>query len=57
MTFTSELVIDAFEPGQTLDDCNHLELITANIEHSFLGDLTMSVTCPNGTTVVLLENA
>ena len=57
VTFTSELVIDAFESGQTLDDCNHLELITANIEHSFLGDLTMSVTCPNGTSVVLLENA
>lgn len=57
VTFTSDLVIDSFEPGQTLDDCNHLELITANMEHSFVGDLTMSVTCPNGTTVVLLENA
>ena len=57
VTFSSDLVIDAFEPGQTLDDCDHLELITANIEHEFIGDLTMFVTCPNGTSVVLLENA
>ena len=57
VTFSSELVINAFEPGQTLDDCDDLEFIQANIEHEFIGDLTMFVTCPNGASVVLLENA
>ena len=56
VTLSSELIIDAFEGGQTLEDCSHLEAISANLEHDQVGDLTISVTCPNGTEVVLLEN-
>ena len=49
--------MDFFEDGQTLDNCEDLELITANIEHTYVGDLNMSVICPrNGTEVVLMEN-
>ena len=54
--FPSEIVVDAFAPGQTLEDCSQLETITANMFHEYVGDLTISVTCPNGTEVVLLEN-
>ena len=54
--FISELTVDFFEDGQTLDNCEDLELITANIEHTYVGDLNMSVICPNGTEVVLMEN-
>jgi len=54
--FISELTVDFFEEDQTLDDCDDLLLVTANIEHTFVGDLSMSVICPNGTEVVLMEN-
>ena len=54
--FISELTVDFFEDGQTLDNCEDLELITANIEHTYVGDLNMSVICPDGTEVVLMEN-
>ena len=50
------MTVDFFEDGQTLDNCEDLELITANIEHTTVGDLNMSVICPNGTEVVLMEN-
>lgn len=54
--FVSELPIDFFDDGQVLEECDDIELITANIEHSFIGDLTMSVICPDGTEVILMEN-
>ena len=54
--YTSDLFIDFFDTDQVLEDCDDIELITANIEHSFIGDLTMSITCPDGTEVILMEN-
>ena len=54
--FVSELFIDFFDQGQVLEDCADIEFITANIEHSFVGDLTFWVTCPDGTEVILMEN-
>ena len=42
--FPSEIVVDAFAPGQTLEDCSQLETITANMFHEYVGDLTISVT-------------
>jgi gliding motility-associated-like protein len=56
VAFTSELFIDFFEQGQVLENCEDIELITANIEHSFIGDLTFWITCPDGTEVILMDN-
>lgn len=53
--FNSTLSFDFFETGQTLDDCNDLEQININMEHSYLGDLEMIITCPDGTSVTLHE--
>ena len=49
VAFTSELFIDFFDTDQVLEDCDDIELITANIEHSFIGDL---FNLPDGTGVV-----
>ncbi|MGB0150196.1 MAG: PKD domain-containing protein, partial [Flavobacteriales bacterium] len=38
VAFTSELFIDFFDTDQVLENCEDIELITANIEHSFIGD-------------------
>ena len=54
--FTSELVIDFFDPGQVLEDCDDLMSFSAVLEHSFIGDLTMWVTCPDGTEVLVMDN-
>jgi len=55
VTFSNSIVFDYFEPGAVLDDCNDLLSITINMEHSYLGDLNFSMTCPDGTSVTLLE--
>jgi gliding motility-associated-like protein len=44
--------VTAFEPTAILDDDDFVE-VCAEIEHSYLGDLDMSLTSPNGTTVSL----
>jgi gliding motility-associated-like protein len=56
VAFTSELFLDFFEQGQVLENCEDIELITANIEHSFIGDLSFWITCPDGTEVILMDN-
>ena len=53
-SYSSTLTFDFFEPGATLDNCEDLEQVFVNMEHSFLGDLQISLTCPNGTNVILL---
>ena len=54
--FTSELFIDFFDPDQVLEDCDDLMSFSAVIEHSFIGDLTMWITCPDGTEVLIMDN-
>jgi gliding motility-associated-like protein len=54
--FTSELFIDFFDTDQVLEDCDDLMSFSAVIEHSFIGDLTMWITCPDGTEVLIMEN-
>ena len=44
--------VTAFEPTAILDDDDFVE-VCAEIEHSYLGDLDMSLTSPNGTSVSL----
>ena len=54
-SYTSELVFDFFDDGQTLDDCDDLLNLSINMEHSYMGDLQIQVNCPSGNTVVLVE--
>lgn len=51
--YQSEINVAGFGPGQTLNNVNDLLSIDINIEHSFMFDLVISLTCPNGNTVVL----
>lgn len=53
VSYQTDVVITAFAPGQTLDDIDNLLGICLNMEHSYLGDLNISITCPDGTTVTL----
>jgi len=49
----SPLNIDLFEPGQVLESVNGILGINMNIAHTFIGDLTYYIQCPNGQTVQL----
>lgn len=54
-TFDNTIVFDFFEDGAVLENCDDLLQINMNIEHSYLGDLDISIECPNGTQVTLLD--
>ncbi|MBL8003126.1 MAG: PKD domain-containing protein, partial [Flavobacteriales bacterium] len=51
--FTSDLLFSGFAPGATLTNINQLQSICIDIEHSFLGDLVISIISPSGETVVM----
>lgn len=54
--FVSDVVFEGvFAPGAVLEDVNDLESICMSIEHSWIGDLVIQITCPNGQTVTTHE--
>ncbi|MBK7383497.1 MAG: gliding motility-associated C-terminal domain-containing protein [Flavobacteriales bacterium] len=50
--FPTSITFTNFNPGQTLTDINDLLSVCVDMEHSFIGDLVISLTCPTGQTVV-----
>jgi gliding motility-associated-like protein len=50
--FTSDITFTQFAPGQTLTDINDIFSVCVDMEHSFMGDLVISLTCPNGQNVI-----
>jgi len=52
-SYTNALNFTGFSAGQTLDDITKLLGVCVNMEHSWLRDLQMEITCPNNTKVVL----
>jgi gliding motility-associated-like protein len=49
--YTDTINISGFLPGQTLTNVSDLEQLCLTMEHSYLGDLEMTLTCPNGTSI------
>ena len=54
--FDSEMPIDFFDADQMVTECDDILSITANLEHTFIGDLTIWLECPNGQQMLLLDN-
>jgi len=52
-SYYSDIVFDIFDPGQTLSNINQLLGVKLNMEHTFLGDMSIRLTCPSGVTVLL----
>ena len=50
--YNSSLVFTQFDPGQTVTNLSDIIEICVNMEHSFMGDLVLSLACPNGNTIV-----
>lgn len=54
-TYSTSITYDIFEPDAVLESCDDLLGIVVNMEHSYMGDLGITITCPDGTTVDLVE--
>ncbi|MDX9751042.1 MAG: PKD domain-containing protein [Flavobacteriales bacterium] len=56
VSYTSVLTFTNFLPGQTITDPNtEILAICAELEHSYMGDLVISITCPNGQSMTMHE--
>ncbi len=52
-SYSSPITFDFFDSDAVLENCEDFLELFVNIEHSFLGDLSFTVSCPNGTIVDL----
>lgn len=53
--YNTNVTFNAFLPGQTVTSASDIVSVIANMEHSFVGDLKMTLICPNGQQAVLKE--
>ena len=53
--YSTDIELECFGEGQTLTDVNDIVGIFATIEHSYLGDLHISIVAPNGVEVFLTD--
>lgn len=54
-SYTTNIAITGFDPLQTLTPSCTVDKICLNIEHSYVGDLIATITCPNGTMATLFD--
>lgn len=53
ISYIDNIFVNSFEENQHLENLNQLKSINLNMEHSFLGDLSIRITCPNGQNALL----
>ncbi|MBK9176325.1 MAG: gliding motility-associated C-terminal domain-containing protein [Flavobacteriales bacterium] len=51
--FSTSITFTQFSPGQTLTNPLDLLSVCATMEHSYMGDLVIQISCPNGQTTVM----
>lgn len=54
--YQTSILLTQFSPGQILTDPNDLQSICVNIEHSWLRDIEITLTCPNGQSIILHDH-
>jgi gliding motility-associated-like protein len=52
-SYTTSIAVNDFVPGQTITSLTDLQNICVNMEHSFMGDLNITISCPTGQTITL----
>lgn len=50
--FSSSINFTQFAPGATVQNTSSIASICVNMEHSYIGDLVISATCPNGQNII-----
>jgi subtilisin-like proprotein convertase family protein len=56
VNYETEIEITQFDSGQVVQDPSDIIDVCVTMEHSYLGDLEMMLTCPNGTEVVIFNS-
>jgi gliding motility-associated-like protein len=54
--YTTEIDISGFTDGVTIQNPSDIDQLCVKIEHSYLGDLEMMLTCPNGQSVNIFNS-
>ncbi|MFK8010092.1 MAG: PKD domain-containing protein [Saprospiraceae bacterium] len=57
VSVTSKLYVDQFPAGSVLTNISDLRGICINIEHSWMRDLEVKLTCPSGNSIILHNHA
>lgn len=55
INYETEIEISGFGAGQTMVSGNDLLQLSMTIEHSYLGDLEVMLTCPNGDSIIIFD--
>ena len=55
--YTTDITISGFLPGATIQNPNDIEKMCVKMEHSYLGDLEMKLTCPSGQSVNIFNSS
>ena len=53
VTYSTSVLVNDFLPGQLITNISDIASICVNMEHSYMGDLNITITCPTGQTVTL----
>ena len=53
-SYSSTINFDFFPAGSTLTNCDDFLSVFVNMEHSYSGDVSISISCPDGTSVDLV---
>jgi subtilisin-like proprotein convertase family protein len=54
VSYTTSITTNCYSPGATVTAATDITSICLNMEHSYSGDLSMSITCPNGQSTNLI---
>ncbi len=52
-SYSTSVRFTGFDAGQVLEDVNDLRSICLNMEHSYMRDLEIRLSCPNGQSIIL----
>ena len=53
--YTSSVTFTAFAPSATIQSANDILYVRIQLEHSFIGDIYIALTCPNGQSVKIMN--
>ena len=54
-SYRSPITFSNFTPGLTIQSANDIDFVRLNIEHSWIGDIYVGITCPNGQRAALMK--
>lgn len=55
LSYQSSINFNSTQPGAVINSISEINKLEIEMEHSYIGDLEIQLTCPNGTTVSILN--